>query len=259
MERCATCGKSFPAGNFCGYCTGYYSLKGVAIKGSDAAPVVDLEKLIRPPMAVVPGGRPFTPGTLTWVPTMTAMQVTVSAVMSGLRERGWPEPLVTDNAVIWGALDAGHVALSNARIYYNGAADQAEHGEIDISDPSGENAGRYIEAIDRLRWVIGLPDMAEGRWRHVTKIVCSDPNQNDPAPDVFKMIAASNQADHTGHADTLRRRSAIVDWCKESDRSRRAMIRAAGEDPDGPLVALKPSKPLPREERPYVPTRWIGE
>lgn len=222
------------------------------VRGTEMSPVCDLERLVRPPMAC-----------------------RVSTIVDGLRSRGWPEPKMTDIAVMWGSADAGHVALSRARIYYNGGADQVEHGEIDISDPAGQNDARYIEAIDRLRWVIGLADAAA---LTVADPAGFDAMRNEIYDDVVwkegqfaanvpvriiipswrRIDSAQEKCDNCG--ESAHGILPCDGFASEGHQmaARAAMIRAAGEDPDGPLIPLTPTKPDPTETTLYVPIRWIG-
>ncbi len=126
-------------------------------------------------------------------------------VIAGLRERGWPEPreqqpngeFIT-SCLVWGSETYPQVWLSQIGDCFGyEAADDQESGSGSFGDNT--DAARAIEAIDRLRWVIGLP------------------------------------------------------------ASQEEGALPKGMDPDGRLVAMTPSKPQPTPERPYEPTRWIGE
>ena len=267
------------------------------------------------------------------------------AVIAGLRERGWPEPTAyaSDASAEWNdpaGIDpyvifdvAGYVAID----YGTGGS---ESGDIRFDADPAPSAERVVEAIDRLRWVVGLAprgligvDLARGP----DKILVSDWEYGKrtilplPAPPlglaaIDKKIAEAYRLakwfnlgnpsapgkaedfvrpprwgdltlpDRFGdptqglhpiggmgvphEACTCRncRKARMVDELDGSDKPPEQLVRLGRENPekwspvidrymkllagrgdrDGPLVAL-PAKPAPKEDPPYVPTRWFGE
>jgi hypothetical protein len=86
------------------------------------------------------------------------------AVIAGLRERGWPEHGLDDNdCVVWRGTEGGSVRFGRGEwghVFEYGTADGSEGGRTSFAD--GVSPERVVEAIDRMRWVIGLPALEEG-------------------------------------------------------------------------------------------------
>lgn len=158
-------------------------------------------------------------------------------VIARLQERGWPEPCVRaemTHVTVWGFSDGRPWVALNGKtqdIDYT-TADGVETGTI-YFEKEFPDVSRVVDAIDRLRWVIGLscpePQMQFFDRDGKDSSVVTPGGWFKPIPD-FKAVGFS------------------ADWS-----------RLCGVDPDGPLVAMKPSKADSAQERPYEPTRWIED
>ncbi len=99
------------------------------------------------------------------------------AVIAGLRERGWPEPRSQGRngeflvpCLVWGQgrYPVVWLAESGLVIGYETPDDQ-ESAHIEFDE--GVLSARVIEAIDRLRWVIGLSAaQATGAWPNTSTL-----------------------------------------------------------------------------------------
>jgi hypothetical protein len=87
-----------------------------------------------------------------------AMSEFRDAVIAGLRDRGWPEHGLDDNdCVVWRGTEGGSVRFGRGEwghVFEYGTADGSEGGRTSFAE--GVSPERVVEAIDRLRWVIGL-------------------------------------------------------------------------------------------------------
>lgn len=217
------------------------------------------------------------------------------AVIAGLRERGWPEPHAGAEAdgfmcgemcwsspefpLVWFAVtEPGPSAGYETK-------DDNETGRIDFDEDAVPE--RVVEAIDRLRWVIGLrsgiifPLPRDARDRPHSLM-------NTPSHDDCYCAWCSEKrsavAFGISYPDYVTRRDAAIDKAllklkhelthetlaggdplpadarlEGGARSLfQNMVRRVGIDPDGPLVAMTPSKLAPGPDQPYMPTRWIG-
>jgi hypothetical protein len=87
------------------------------------------------------------------------------AVIAGLRERGWPEPSENSSLTcpMWQSVEYGppvvECELQDApdNILISFEASDRWVGEMTLG--AGMAAPEIVEAIDRLRWVIGLPPL----------------------------------------------------------------------------------------------------
>jgi hypothetical protein len=142
------------------------------------------------------------------------------AVIAGLRARGWPEHGLDDrDNIVWRGAD-GVVCLRRDEVIVTYEVD-AEHAAIVFE--GGAVPERVTLAIDRLRWVIGLPARV------------GPGNLAGCLPEPVPLIPPA------GAAEAL------------------AAAREHGLDPDGPPLG-EPLRSRPAKEDPaYVPTRWIGE
>jgi hypothetical protein len=182
------------------------------------------------------------------------------AVVAGLRERGWPEPGVgLEEAgyrcaeVVWGDQSHPSVWFSWWRGDYCAgweAGDDRESGRITFDD-EGLSPARVVEAIDRLRWVLGLPD------RNVIRLLSVELAR--ARAELARALAAADQALRV--AQPASERSGLAeDPGRNFDRKgwlEGLVARMDALDPDGPLVPL-PVKAVPAE-RPYEPDRWLGD
>lgn len=177
-------------------------------------------------------------------------------VIAGLRERGWPEHGFDDDGdIVWRRADGGSIFFvpdeSGTCVNYE-TADDAESGSLSFQEDV--TPARIVEAIDRLRWVIGL-DVVLG-W----DLACQVEHWSDCAVNGAPAYEIG-PCDCGGSRQTPEPVQARVDavWAPIIDRYMRLLARRGLlPDPDGPLVAMTPSKPAPKEDPPYVPTRWIG-
>lgn len=247
------------------------------------------------------------------------------SVIAGLRERGWPEPReqspngeFLSACFVWGSEAYPQVWLAKICDSFGyEAGDDQESGSAGFGDNT--DAARIVEAIDRLRWVIGMPSDAEvdkmvrppmgwhtalpqGHWlqinREIKPLPAPEPPLMETLEEVNRRIAKafgliSDDAARRGlmvgepltpgairvagtvddpYALTSRE---IVDAALNritrfsveltdsvfSGKPSDAAIRIAGavEDNQAGLVPLPPSKPAPKADPPYVPTRWIGD
>lgn len=111
------------------------------------------------------------------------------AVITGLRELGWPEPHGKDcspnSPIFWQYGDAEVFWCPRHREISFESEDRIENGEIELGEAS---ASRIIEAIDRLRWVIGLlpeTELSKGVRQAMTETV-SDPHLCGQLDDSFR-------------------------------------------------------------------------
>ncbi len=166
------------------------------------------------------------------------------AVIAGLRARGWPEHGLDDNdCVVWRGI-GGSILLDNDDPRPCGVNYDTADGEGGyLSFTAGVSPERVVEAIDRLRWVIGLP----ARVGPGNLAGCLPPLI--PPEGAREALAAARE--WAAKMDDLLRRT--------GDKAAKAAQRASGFDPDGPpsAVPLRVT-PAPKEDPAYVPTQWIG-
>jgi hypothetical protein len=241
-------------------------------------------------------------------------------VIAGLRERGWPTPREQNpngefltTCLVWGADAYPQVWLAKlCDTFGYEAADDQESGSASFGDNA--DAARVIEAIDRLRWVIGLPpqglfplpyklpDDLKRALEDVTGIsvrhISAEPGSAEMrAP---RLLVFPSPCDQTAPEHLLSerdgrlicschlpRKSLLLDTMIGEQAIGLGETFTAGCGPivvDVPLVAdafatgiFNPVGgsekrreaderagyvPLPvkpqREERPYIPTKWIG-
>jgi hypothetical protein len=210
------------------------------------------------------------------------------AVIAGLRERGWPEPrfqpaLDGEYMVpcrVWGERHPSVYITDEGMVCGYVTGDDQETAHIEFAEEV--SAPRIIEAIDRLRWVIGLPPQG------LLPLPCKLPDHLKRALEGVTGVSVRHISAEPGSAEMRAPREPSVDelmrgvlptpdfwrrWEKAFgpsdavDEKLRALSERIGiarerykgmtEDATAGLVPLR-SKPAPHPERPFVP-RKIGE
>jgi hypothetical protein len=188
-------------------------------------------------------------------------------VIAGLRERGWPEPTskwwpepsskwggdISDAFVLqWGKIEFPCVwwCPSKAAAGYE-TGDDLETGRLDFDDVPEVTASRIIEAIDRLRWVIGLPPCAPEPYKDEPAVsFASRPVRYEKSGLVAAGWKAGIRIADLPPDEALTRELEILK-ARRSPTSLRGRI----EDELTGNIGL-PAKPEPKEEPPFQPNKF---
>jgi hypothetical protein len=154
-------------------------------------------------------------------------------VIALLWARGWPEYGLDDgDCAVWRSI-GGFVRIEGDEPYPCCVDYETADGETgSLTFGEAVSPERVVEAIDRLRWVFGVPTrVGEGNLAG-----CLPPLI--PPEGVVKALAEAH-ALMGQEIDDLLRRAGVL-------------------DPDGPPSVPLRVTPDPKEDPAYVPTRWIG-
>jgi hypothetical protein len=202
-------------------------------------------------------------------------------VIAGLRERGWPEPEIVPDvgSAWWPSANPGKrpwvtfFPRWGPYIHQVGYGLDGEGGHIDVL----ADASRIIEAIDRLRWVIGLPPQRMSRadfyklpfWTggETWNVPAGTPRRQflltDAETGLVPLTPSKPEPDgrRPGRSvliyDKTHRTIRRVTPLGEMDGAQAGQTFAAQvRDTDAGLVPMTPSKPEPKADPPYEPNRW---
>jgi hypothetical protein len=116
--------------------------------------------------------------------------------------------------------------------------------------------GIIEELVEAMLMIMAPPEPAPPVTAEMLAEVDRKINEAFMVPERYLMVGnPSRQARLFRYQEALRKWRVIESL--QHRASIDAPVAALGADPDGPLVPL-PAQPLPPEERPFVPSRWIG-
>lgn len=171
------------------------------------------------------------------LPPPLSFRMRVIALLWG---RGWPEYGLDDgDCAVWRSI-GGFVRIEGDEPYPCCVDYETADGETgNLTFGEAVSLERVVEAVDRLRWVIGLP-----AWLRV-----GPGNLAGCLPEPLPLILPA------GAREALA--AARSNPATDPDATEREVMREC--DMIVGLVPLRPSRPAVKEGPAYVPTRWIGE